>query len=217
VFRGTQPDKLEDLLADANVKRVSAQDAQVARDAKDGKGAKSSIAALAVPGRMHAGFAAALGLVVAKLDAAAPKLAGCTLHVAGHSLGGALATLAAIHLSRRHSCPIGSVYTFGSPRVGDGVFAREFELRLGTRCHRVVNNEDLVTRVPTRTMGYEHVGRIAYIDGDGCVSHDIGQWFRVLSFVTNALGDFKETVKTTVRDHSMKLYVGHLERAAKRP
>jgi pimeloyl-ACP methyl ester carboxylesterase len=61
----------------------------------------------------------------------------------GHSLGGALATLAA----DRHG-DSAAVYTFGSPLVGDDAFAAGFNNRHEGRSFRYVNGDDLVTRVP---------------------------------------------------------------------
>ena len=53
----------------------------------------------------------------------------CCLIGAGHSLGGALATLAALEV--RMACPDHSkldisCYTFGAPRTGNHAFAREY-------------------------------------------------------------------------------------------
>ena len=48
---------------------------------------------------------------------------------AGHSLGGALAKLAAIELRRAHpdrSALDISCYTFGAPRTGNHAFARDY-------------------------------------------------------------------------------------------
>ena len=51
--------------------------------------------------------------------------------ITGHSLGGALATLAAYDITRaaEEQCPIKvhcMVYTFGAPRVGNHAFARDY-------------------------------------------------------------------------------------------
>ncbi len=65
----------------------------------------------------------------------------------GHSLGGALATLAA---SER---PPKALYSFGSPKVGDAVFAdslRRIEL------HRVVNNQDIIPTVPPSMIPFDY-------------------------------------------------------------
>ena len=172
-----------------------------------------------LPGKIHHGFAAALESIWPDLLAALDQLKGqrVLLHVTGHSLGGALATLAALRLAKLRTFPIQSVHTYGSPRVGDEAFAREFEASFTGRAFRVVNNEDLVTRIPPRESGYKHVNAIIYIDEAGRIQRDIGYWYRFLNFVTNALDDLKKALQTTVKDHSMALYCGHLERAAKNP
>jgi triacylglycerol lipase len=72
------------------------------------------------------------------------------IFVTGHSLGGALATLAAVHIVK---CFITSnsafkkpiLYTYASPRVGDPVFASHFK---DLECYRIANSEDLVVSVP---------------------------------------------------------------------
>ncbi len=51
---------------------------------------------------------------------------GKPLYVAGHSMGGALATLCAIDLKFAFGIPDVRVYTYGSPRVGNDIFARFF-------------------------------------------------------------------------------------------
>jgi hypothetical protein len=70
----------------------------------------------------------------------------CKVFVTGHSLGGALATLAACHIKM-----LGfdvDLYTFASPRVGDPTFAANFQ---GLNCYRIANSEDVVTVVPPAT------------------------------------------------------------------
>ncbi len=86
--------------------------------------------------------------------------------ITGHSLGGALATLAAYRLVRREVLKpeqIGGVFTFGQPRVGDGQFAREYkdvkykdvkheDAYLNDHHFRFVNNNDVVTTVPPKSL-----------------------------------------------------------------
>ena len=51
------------------------------------------------------------------------------LHIEGHSLGGALATLAALEIRMAipdHTKLDISCYTFGAPRTGNHAFAREY-------------------------------------------------------------------------------------------
>jgi hypothetical protein len=49
-------------------------------------------------------------------------------HNQGHSLGGALAMLAATDLHSNHSIAAAGVYTFGQPRVGNQAFAYHFKV-----------------------------------------------------------------------------------------
>lgn len=70
------------------------------------------------------------------------------IHCIGHSLGGALATLNAASFS---SARVGDVrlYTFGSPRVGTGGFAKDLSARLNEgRIHRVYHRADPVPMIP---------------------------------------------------------------------
>jgi hypothetical protein len=83
----------------------------------------------------------------------------CRLLFAGHSLGGALAVLAAdLSHARRHD--VSAVYTFGMPRVGDASFAAAYNARLGRRTYRFVLGEDIVPTVPPplARFDYRHVG-----------------------------------------------------------
>lgn len=76
----------------------------------------------------------------------------------GHSLGGALATLAAKRYNR-----VRGLYTFGSPRVGD----LEFRNHYSATHFRFVNDDDIVPRVPPQALLYHHVGEMIFIDGEG--------------------------------------------------
>jgi predicted lipase len=77
----------------------------------------------------------------------------------GHSLGAALATLAA---SLR---PPETLYTFGSPAVGDAGFAATLE---GAAIYRYVNCCDIVCRLPPGFYG--QIGQLRYIDRIGRIA-----------------------------------------------
>lgn len=102
---------------------------------------------LSVPA-VHQGFKDALDLIWDGIDAELSMLQG-PLFYTGHSLGAALATLAA---ARRRP---DALYTFGSPRVGNKLFATSLS---GLPVHRVVDDEDIVATVPPEALGYFHVG-----------------------------------------------------------
>jgi hypothetical protein len=107
---------------------------------------------------MHAGFESALRVVWPALQVAlAGASPGGRLLFTGHSLGAAIAVLAA----RRASAvaAVDGVYTFGMPRCGGRAFAEAYEAALGARTYRFVNGHDIVPTVPPSGFGYRHVGR----------------------------------------------------------
>ena len=83
------------------------------------------------------------------------------LFIVGHSLGGALAAIAARRLLREQpSAEIAGVYTFGMPRCGGERFGRAYEPSLGPRTYRFVHGDDGVATLPPSDLGYRHVGRL---------------------------------------------------------
>lgn len=91
------------------------------------------------------------------------------LYITGHSLGGALATVAAARLAFVHSdINITAVYGLGAPRVFDSEVADIFNATVNhgkamkDKFFRPRNNNDIVTRVPP--VPYKHVGTEVYFD-----------------------------------------------------
>lgn len=74
------------------------------------------------------------------------------LAITGHSLGAAMAALAAWDLS--HSYNVVELYTFGEPRVGNAAFAAA--LAASVTAWRVTHNADIVPHVPFEDLGYQH-------------------------------------------------------------
>jgi triacylglycerol lipase len=114
-------------------------------------------------GHVHSGFLEAYAAVSDRLDEilARQRTARQRIWLTGHSLGGALASLAAAHL------PVGQVqglYTFGSPRVGDAAFA---DVLSRTSHFRFVHRNDWVPRVPPEWLGYAHAGTLMTLDESG--------------------------------------------------
>ncbi|EPB72788.1 triacylglycerol lipase [Ancylostoma ceylanicum] len=78
-----------------------------------------------------------------------PKYANYKATFTGHSLGGALAALAAARTAKqgyRRSDQI-MIYTFGEPRVGDETFASNFDALI-PNSYRVVFRRDIVPHLP---------------------------------------------------------------------
>lgn len=110
-------------------------------------------------GRVHQGFASALDLVWRDLAPRLETMAGRRLYT-GHSLGAALAVLAA----SRH--PPDALYVYGCPRVGDEEFVRSLA---GVESHRYTNCCDAVCGLPPEALGYRHLGPPLYLDRDGAL------------------------------------------------
>lgn len=125
-------------------------------------------------GQVHRGFARALDHVWdSHIVPVLAKYPDRHLWITGHSLGGALAVLAASRVNPDRKM---SVYTFGQPRVGDGEFAAACQERFGRRYFRFVHGRDIVPRVPPFTPGYRHFGwevtagrpGVAFKQGEAC-------------------------------------------------
>jgi triacylglycerol lipase len=139
-FRGTQPDQRADVWADFEF---------VPRSWPGG-------------GDVHEGFQEALDVVWNDLTQALNETGATKVWFTGHSLGAAVATLAA----DRFGQPAG-LYTFGSPRLGDGTFTAAFNARHATRSFRYVNDHDVVTHVPPSIFNFRHVDRELHVDANG--------------------------------------------------
>ncbi|KAK3224983.1 hypothetical protein Dsin_004845 [Dipteronia sinensis] len=78
-----------------------------------------------------------------------------SITVTGHSLGAALALLVADELSTcAPQVPPVAVFSFGGPRVGNRGFSSRINAN-NVKVLRIVNNQDLITRVPGIFMGEE--------------------------------------------------------------
>jgi hypothetical protein len=97
---------------------------------------------------------------VQKQVLALARAANQPLFMTGHSLGGALAVIAAQAL-QSSGFDVAGVYTFGMPRPGDEAFARvSYDPLLGSRTYRLVHGNDIVPTVAPSTFGSRHVGRL---------------------------------------------------------
>ncbi|OMC15681.1 lipase family protein [Mycobacterium colombiense] len=75
--------------------------------------------------------------------------------ICGYSLGGALATLLALDVAANTAFTSPAVYTYGSPRTGDSLFAATFD-QVVKNSWRVANRLDIVPALPP-PLAYEHV------------------------------------------------------------
>lgn len=205
-FRGTEKNSWTDIKTDLN-----------ARFYKGEGGVK-----------MHSGFVGAYNQVREQVEEAVNKLPPeFSLYVTGHSLGGALATIAARALERDS---LAACYTFGGPRVGDEEFADDIRAPV----YRIVNAADGVPRVPPSWIthiivffvspfserlanlleknfcGYKHVGDMRYLTAcnrDNMESlkviSNLAMPFRVWRLLKRILGN---GFSVAGKDHSIAEY-----------
>jgi hypothetical protein len=154
--------------------------------------------------RVHKGFCDQYSFVRAAILRQIERKRACLrdIVVTGHSLGGALATLAASDLActfrdKRIHC-----YTFGSPRVGNEAFRKHFE-HVVDGSWRVYNREDPVSLVPM-SHRFVHVGQGVCIDDDLHIEWGVKDTPWILRL---ALGLWMLDYRAPIRDHDCGLYI----------
>jgi predicted lipase len=105
-----------------------------------------------------------------------------SIKITGHSLGGALATMLAVDLAANNVWVNPIVYTFGSPRVGDKVFAGTYDNFVATSW-RVSNLNDLVPKLPPELTGFVHVDAEYPINSDDRCRHTVACWHSILTYL----------------------------------
>ncbi|MGB3137620.1 MAG: lipase family protein [Nodosilinea sp.] len=109
--------------------------------------------------KFHQGFMMAYFAVRQALLDAMESFEGQHVVVTGHSLGGALATIAALdiqyNLGEKRDLSF-EVYTFGAPRVGNQAMVESYNDRI-PNSYRVIYGWDIVTRIPRSWQGFAHV------------------------------------------------------------
>jgi hypothetical protein len=184
--------------------------------------------------KIHSGFLDAFRFVEPTIRQALREIDGYKLYLTGHSLGGALALIAARCLS---SDKVAACYTFGSPKVGNEEFGDTIKVPI----YRVVNAADSVPRLPPTWLfeiliglawllpvpyvrravlafaqqfrGYRHHGDMRYLT----VCTDDGRGLRLIAnpnlvdrtrwLVARLAAD----LKAGFRDHAIRIYCEKLE------
>ena len=209
-FRGTEADSFTDIKADANGK-VTACDSG---------------------GNVHSGFKKAYEEISLTIESEIndEKYSGIPLFITGHSLGGALATIAAKKL--KHKAGVAACYTYGSPRVGDEEWIRNIK----TPIYRLVNAADSVTMLPpggdtllliawlikfipyvgkplrewlmSNFNGYMHCGNMRYLTNCKNAQYENVKLFYSVSFFYRIKGVIFKNVpwKKLLADHSISVY-----------
>lgn len=122
IFRGTEATSIKDIRTDTRARLVTSTS----------------------NGLVHEGFQEAFKNIEDTINERlkTEQLQDKPLYIAGHSLGGALATIATREL--KPPVKVSACYTFGSPRVGN----EEWINRIKSPVYRLVNAADSVTMLP---------------------------------------------------------------------
>ena len=185
-FRGTQPAQLSDIAADLKTWQVDSE----------------------TVGEVHAGFKGEIEKLWDHIEAYTKMKMSADKHIyiCGHSLGAAMATIAASRLSSMGRAV--TLYTFGSPRVGDSTWAKQFD---NIDTYRFVNNNDIVCKVPPYGF-FTHIGELQYINYYGNI-RNVTWWQR---FKDQLRGRWRALMKFQLFDgafdHSMGLYVDKIKK-----
>jgi triacylglycerol lipase len=179
-FRGTEVTEPSDILADLQF----------------GKNIE------AIGGKIHVGFKTEINKLWPTLEKAVANID--SLYVTGHSLGAAMATIAAGRMQSK----VIALVTFGSPRVGN----KEYVNSLTVTHHRVQNNCDDVTKVPFMLMGFAHHGTHVYMDYHGEFKN-LTPWQQVKDMVLSRAKAYSKGQKFLgAYDHLMANYIAKLEK-----
>ncbi|KAL8861065.1 MAG: hypothetical protein Q9178_002578 [Gyalolechia marmorata] len=122
--------------------------------------------------RIHRGFRNSWqeirDAVMENMKRAVERHPGYRIVVTGHSLGGAVATIAAAELRRIDQRFAGTteLYSFGSPRIANKKAARWFSDQ-ARWSWRITSENDVVPRLPPRFFGYHHTEPEFWISRNG--------------------------------------------------
>lgn len=131
---------------------------------------------------IHRGFLAAFDSIKAGLVRELKARGDKPISYTGHSLGGALAQVAAYVLYPVYGLGASSVITFGSPRWCNDKVASSYDsmyATLGAMKLRWVNHKDVVTDVPPKALGYKHPDDEVYLDRRGGVHRSPSRMYKM--------------------------------------
>jgi thioesterase domain-containing protein len=112
------------------------------------------------PQQVHRGFQEALDSGWSEILAIIQEMTAektLPIWVTGHSLGGALATLASPRL-KAHGFDVAQLYTFGAPPVGNTAFCDALDAYFPDNYFRVVTEHDMVPRALVDSMTWRDIG-----------------------------------------------------------
>jgi triacylglycerol lipase len=173
--------------------------------------AGTDFAAAGVGARFHKGFLEALAMVWELMLAAvnhAIKTKERPVWITGHSLGGALALMAAWRLQRSF-ISIQEIVTFGAPMIGNDAAAKAFEQEFSGKIYRFVDLEDVVPHLPSVSLvanAYTHCQNEVGLSAVQLAAAATG--LDALKLVAGPSGD--GTIDTNLADQVWEVVMGRI-------
>lgn len=165
-----------------------------------------------IAAEVHEGFLQDFDSISASLTSAIKSVPSKPIFVTGHSLGGGIAILCASDFVRI-GLPVAGVYTFGQPRVGDRLFASFYDTQksetLSNLCSitwRVVDQNDIVPRIPPVIFGYRHCGNEIFLPTGGGWSLNPPLWTKLLSDGLGFFYAWRHKGDVLISDHHIQEY-----------
>ena len=186
-FRGTEVKEKSDVVADLKMRKVFEIDQR--------SGTSN--------GKVHRGFRDELDKVWPDIQVQlTASLSTLPLYITGHSLGAAMATIAASRISNK----VEALVTFGSPRVGTKAFTENSKV-----VHfRVQNNNDDVPKVPPLLFGFRHHGTNVYLTYNGKIK-EYNIWQRIIDMLLSRKKALSKGERFKgIKDHMMSNYIKKL-------
>lgn len=131
--------------------------------------------------------------------------------IGGHSKGAGVATCLAMLLSVDWHFNV--LVPVASPRVASREAAENFGKVHGSKIHRIVNNNDVVTRIPTRSMGYQHITKanLYYFKENGECINALSAWEQFKDRIAGHIHNIGELGTDGIKDHDIGHYVQLVE------
>ncbi len=103
------------------------------------------------------------------------------------------------------------VYTFGQPRTCERLLAGAHNAAFKDRCHRFVNNNDVVPRLPPEPF-FTHVRTPRYFDADGRLHEGMPLLAGLRDRAEGLRADLFAPETDAVRDHHLPNYLAAFEK-----
>jgi len=184
VFRGTEPKQKSDIWADLKTWKKKSE----------------------TKGSVHAGFKGETDKVWESVNKFVRDNKEKDLYISGHSLGGAMATVASSRLQQH--VPLKMTYTYGSPRVGNS----SWSAYQSWSHQRVQNNNDAVVQTPPMLLGFRHHYPPVYINHYGNI-RCLGRWQKLKDMFRGRWQALKKfQFFDGIYDHNMDKYCSKLHK-----